>query len=107
MATWDEVGFVEDPLPASELLKEVRWSEEVETVGERIDVVELLREHRKWTDAATRRQVALLTIIGSAIALLIAGVVSWSAGSFVPLASTWAVLGPLIGAVVGYYFAPT
>jgi uncharacterized protein YqgC (DUF456 family) len=40
------------------------------------------------------------------LAAAVAGIYGLVTGNFTPVAAVWAVAGPIIGAVVAYYFGP-
>ena len=57
-------------------------------------------------EARTRGFLARGIVVFVASAVVLTGVYGLATGSFVPLEAIWAVGGPIIGAIVAYYFGP-
>jgi hypothetical protein len=57
-------------------------------------------------EARTRDFLARFLAVGSGLAAAVAGTYGLVTGNFTPAAAVWAVAGPIIGAVVAYYFGP-
>ena len=57
-------------------------------------------------EARTRGFVARVVVSTGVGAVVAAGGYSLFTGNFVAVAAVWAIVGPLIGAVVIYYFGP-
>jgi uncharacterized membrane protein YoaK (UPF0700 family) len=57
-------------------------------------------------DAKTRGFIARAVVLAAIVGVVAAGLYGLFTGNFMAVASVWAVAGPLIGAVVAYYFGP-
>ncbi len=55
-------------------------------------------------EARTRDFLARFLAVGSGLAAAVAGIHGLVTGNYTPVAAVWAVAGPIIGAVVAYYF---
>jgi hypothetical protein len=57
-------------------------------------------------EARTRGALARgITLFAGAV-LILTGTYGLAAGDFMPLMASWAVAGPIVGAIVAYYFGP-
>jgi len=70
-------------------------------VGAEFDV-----EEAPVIDAKTRGFVARAIVLAVGAALIVAGSYGLVTRNFMPVEVVWAIGGPLIGAVVAYYFGP-
>jgi hypothetical protein len=57
-------------------------------------------------EARTRGFLALGLASFVGVAVVFTGAYGLATGNFVPLEAVWAVGGPMIGAIVAYYFGP-
>ena len=57
-------------------------------------------------EAKTRGFLARVVALTTVAAVVVAGFYSLVTGSFMAVAAVWSVAGPIIGAVVAYYFGP-
>lgn len=55
-------------------------------------------------EARTRGFLARLLAMTAAAALTVSGVKSLAEGNYAPVIGCWAVAGPIVGALVAYYF---
>ena len=58
------------------------------------------------SEAKTRGFLARGLAIFVGAAVTVTGAFGLTTGNFVPLEAVWAVAGPIIGAIVAYYFGP-
>ncbi len=61
----------------------------------------------RYQTSRTRDRLAYLILAGAAGATAIAALAGFSTGSFTGVQNVWAATGPIIGAVLGYYFHRT
>lgn len=54
----------------------------------------------------TRNYIAKRLVECCALAVILAAIVSFVAGTYGPLAIVWGIAGPIATAVIGYYFSP-
>jgi hypothetical protein len=72
------------------------------TIGRNIDIEEIAAD--TYETSRTRDYLAKVIVWGGTVALFIAAVASYGQQSFAPIAAVWAVLGPVAGGIVSYYF---
>jgi multisubunit Na+/H+ antiporter MnhF subunit len=72
-------------------------------IGRNIDIEEIVASDTYET-SRTRDHLAKVIVWGGAVALAIAALASYGQSSFAPIAAVWAVLGPVAGGIVSYYF---
>ena len=71
-----------------------------------VDGQRLILEPVEDVDARTRDFLAKFIAVAAGTAVSSTGVYGVAAKDFRPLTTVWAVVGPVIGAVVTYYFGP-
>lgn len=57
-------------------------------------------------EAKTRAYLVKLIVSATVVAALLAGGYGFIAGDFTPVVAVWSVAGPMVGALVTYYFGP-
>ncbi len=57
-------------------------------------------------EAKTRDFLARVIALGAVVALAISGAYSLIRGNYIVVLEVWSIVGPMIGAVVSYYFGP-
>ncbi len=73
------------------------------TIGRNIDIEEIVASDTYET-SRTRDHLAKVIVWSGTAALAIAALASYGQHSFAPIAAVWAVLGPVAGGIVSYYF---
>lgn len=63
-----------------------------------------IRATDEYKTSRTRDNISYIIICTSLIALALAGGYGFYVGTFGAVKDVWAVAGPLIGSIVGYYF---
>jgi len=73
------------------------------TVGRDLGIDEI-EASDKYETSRTRDHLAKVIVRGGAVALVVAVAASFQQHSFAPVAAVWAVLGPIAGGIVSFYF---
>jgi membrane protein DedA with SNARE-associated domain len=66
--------------------------------------VSSVKEKTKYLTEFTRSTIAICLVVTSVLALVVTAAVCAYRGDFDFLQTLWAVIGPLLGSIVGYYF---
>lgn len=105
-----DIEFVAEPLDDGELLRPVVLAK-IGYVAEAIPDEDLIKARTGLVHAGTERKnadtrnwIAKCVIVVSLAAIFVAGLASLITETWAPVAAVWSVCGPLITAIVGFYF---
>ena len=90
------------PDPGSRQIADMGKRSDAELIGDPIAEGDLTRPF--VCEARTRRWLTKAIVLGCAVSLLTGGIISLITGEATPVAVVWAVVGPILGRVSGYYF---